>query len=187
VRLRRTPPRGESKAVIAVALGIVDEGFWGRVTAYELVLHHPGGIEALTARAVVRLGRGLSDWASVDTYACSVARPAWREGVLSTRVVHRWLVSKDRWLRRTGVVCTVALNIRARGGRGDPARTLAVCAKVVDDRNDMVVKALSWALRSVVEWDRAAVVTFLSEHRDALATRVEREVMTKLRTGRKRR
>jgi hypothetical protein len=201
--LRRTPPANTPawrilrrqwsrelrsstpKAVIAVALGIVDEGFWGRVTAYELILHHPGGIEALTAPAVVRLGRGLSDWASVDTYACYVAGPAWREGVLPTRVVHRWLVSKDRWLRRTGVVCTVALNIRARGGRGDPARTLAVCAKVIHDRDDMVVKALSWALRALVEWDRKAVQSFLATHDGALAARVKREVKLKLRTGRK--
>ncbi len=113
--------------------------------------------------------------------------PAWRvlRRVLPTRVVHRWLASNDRWLRRTGVVCMVALNIRARGGRGDMERTLAVCAKVVDDRDDMVVKALSWALRALVEWDRAAVRSFLTNHDGALAARVKREVNLKLRTGRK--
>jgi len=49
----------------------------------------------------------------------------------------------------------------------------------------MVVKALSWALRSLVEWDREAVSSFLAEHQDTLASRVKREVGTKLRTGRK--
>lgn len=178
--------RGEQpKAVIAIALGIVDDGFWGRVTAYELILHHPGGLEALNAATVVRLGQGMSDWASVDTYACYIAGPAWREGALPTRQVHQWLKSSDRWLRRTGVVCTVALNVRARGGRGDAARTLAVCAKVVDDRDDMIVKALSWAIRSLVEWDRKAVESFLVTHDGALAPRVKREVKLKLKTGRK--
>lgn len=178
--------RGEQpKAVIAIALGIVDDGFWGRVTAYELILHHPGGLTSLSAANVVRLGRGMSDWASVDTYASYIAGPAWREGILSTRQVHHWLKSSDRWLRRTGVVCTVALNVRARGGRGDAARTLAVCAKVVDDRDDMIVKALSWALRSLVEWDRKAVESFLATHDGALAARIKREVNFKLRIGRK--
>ena len=72
-----------------------------------------------------------------------------------------------------------------RGGRGDVARTLAVCRHVVKDRDDMVVKALSWALRSLVEWDRAAVSAFLREHQGTLAGRVTREVSTKLRTDRK--
>jgi 3-methyladenine DNA glycosylase AlkD len=75
--------------------------------------------------------------------------------------------------------------VRARGGRGDVARTLAVCRQVVDDRDDMVVKALSWALRSLVEWDRSAVSAFLAQHEDTLAGRVKREVTSKLRTGRK--
>ena len=49
----------------------------------------------------------------------------------------------------------------------------------------MVIKALSWALRSLVQWDRKAVSRFLTEHDDVLAARVKREVGTKLRTGRK--
>jgi 3-methyladenine DNA glycosylase AlkD len=156
------------------------------VTAYELIANHPGAIAALTPALIRRLGRGLSDWASVDTFGCYVAGPAWRNGVLPTREVHAWLDSRDRWQRRAAVVCTVALNVRARGGRGDTPRTLAVCRRVVKDRDDMVVKALSWALRSLVEWDPGAVARFLAEHESALAGRVKREVSTKLRTGLKR-
>jgi 3-methyladenine DNA glycosylase AlkD len=171
--------------VIRLATELIDAGPWGRLTAYELVAYHPGAMAALTPASIRRLGKGVADWGSVDTFACYLAGPAWREGRLPTRQVHAWLRSSDRWLRRTAVVCTVALNVRARGGRGDAARTLAVCRKVVGDRDDMVVKALSWALRSLVEWDRAAVSGFLAEHAGALAGRVKREVGTKLRTGRK--
>jgi 3-methyladenine DNA glycosylase AlkD len=174
-----------AREVIQLACRLVDDGSWGRLTAYELVAHHPGGLAALTPASIRRLGRGLADWGSVDTFACYLAGPAWREGRLPTRQVHVWLRSRDRWQRRTAVVCTVALNVRARGGRGDVARTLAVCRRVVSDRDDMVVKALSWALRSLVEWDRGAVSAFLAEHEGALAGRVQREVGTKLRTGRK--
>lgn len=181
-RALRTRPASE---VIRLALELVQDGGWGRLTAYELVAYHPGGISALTPRAVARLGTGISDWVGADTFGCYLAGPAWREGRLPTRLVHGWLGSADRWQRRVGVVSTVALNVRARGGRGDPARTLAVCRKVVADRDDMVVKALSWALRSLVAWDRDAVVGFLETHGEHLASRVKREVNTKLRTGRK--
>lgn len=179
--LRSRPAR----EVIRLAIELVNAGAWGRLTAYELVACHPGAMAALTSASIRRLGRGVSDWAGVDTFACYLAGPAWREGRLPTRQVHAWLKSNDRWLRRAAVVCTVALNVRARGGRGDVAWTLAVCRQVVDDRDDMVVKALSWALRSLVEWDRPAVSAFVTEHEGALADRVKREVGSKLRTGRK--
>lgn len=178
----RTRPASD---VIRLASEIVADGLWERLTAYELIAYHPDGIVTLTPASIRRLGRGIADWGSVDTFACYLAGPAWREGRLPTREVHAWLRSPDRWQRRAAVVCTVALNVRARGGRGDVDRTLAVCRRVVQDRDDMVVKALSWALRSLVDWDRQAVTTFLAEHDSMLAGRVKREVSTKLRTGRK--
>jgi len=181
-RALRSRPASE---VIRLALELVRDGGRGRLTAYELVACHPDGISVLTPATVARLGTGIADWVSSDTFGCFIAGPAWREGRLPTRVVHGWLGSPDRWQRRVGVVSTVALNVRARGGYGDPARTLAVCRKVVADRDDMVVKAQSWALRALVEWDRAAVARFLEVHRGSLASRVKREVSTKLRTGRK--
>jgi 3-methyladenine DNA glycosylase AlkD len=51
------------------------------------------------------------------------------------------------------------------------------------DRDDMVVKALSWALRALSAHDREAVQRFIEENRAALAPRVVREVANKLRTG----
>lgn len=60
-----------------------------------------------------------------------------------------------------------------------PARPL------VDDRDDMVDKAMSWARRQLSTWDAPAVEAFLADHDDRLAARVRREVRTKLATGRK--
>jgi 3-methyladenine DNA glycosylase AlkD len=172
-------------SVVKIATDLLSAGPWGRLTAYELIACHPTATDALTPKAVRHLGQGLADWGAVDAFACYVAGPAWREGRLATREVHRWLRSPDRWRRRTAVVATVALNVRARGGGGDVARTLEVCRRVVADRDHMVSKALSWALRSLVQWDREAVSRFLGEHDDVLAARVKREVRTKLQTGRK--
>jgi 3-methyladenine DNA glycosylase AlkD len=54
---------------------------------------------------------------------------------------------------------------------------------LVNDRDDMVVKAMSWALRELAKRDANAVRDFLNEHREALGGRVAREVNNKLQTG----
>ncbi len=81
------------------------------------------------------------------------------------------------------MVSTVALNVKASGGTGDTDRTLAVCRILIDDHDDMVVKALSWALRALVPHDPEAVQGFLTEYEECLAARVKREVKNKLTTG----
>ncbi len=54
---------------------------------------------------------------------------------------------------------------------------------LVKDRDDMVVKALSWALRELARRDPESVREFLAEHREELAPRVLREVNNKVVTG----
>jgi 3-methyladenine DNA glycosylase AlkD len=46
----------------------------------------------------------------------------------------------------------------------------------VGDREDLVVKALSWALRELSKKHPEQVRRFIAEHRKALAARVIREV-----------
>lgn len=75
------------------------------------------------------------------------------------------------------------LNLRAAGGTGDAARTLDICTRLVADRDDMVVKALSWALRELAFWDIDSVLAFLAAYDAVLAPRVKREVNNKLTTG----
>jgi 3-methyladenine DNA glycosylase AlkD len=97
--------------------------------------------------------------------------------------IRDWARSDDRWWRRAALVSTVALNMRSHGGHGDTERTLAIGRMLADDDDDMVVKALSWALRSLVVHDPEAVRDFLRRHDDVLAARVKREVTNKLETG----
>jgi 3-methyladenine DNA glycosylase AlkD len=54
---------------------------------------------------------------------------------------------------------------------------------LVHDRDDTVVKALSWVLRELSKRDPKAVEQFVRQHKNALAARVIREVGNKLRTG----
>jgi 3-methyladenine DNA glycosylase AlkD len=126
---------------------------------------------------------GINSWWSVDSFARTLAGPAWLNGQVSDRLIHQWAHSQDRWWRRAALVSTVALNVRSQGGMGDVPRTLAVCRLLVDDHDDMVAKAMSWALRELVVHDPGAVREFLSEYEDVLAARVKREVRNKLATG----
>jgi DNA alkylation repair enzyme len=178
-RLRAAP----ADDVYALALALVDRQRW---VAYELLAHHPGGLASLDPGRVERLGRGMADWGAVDAFGCGISGPAWRIGRVPDAAVRRWAASGDRWWRRAALVSTVPLNLRSRGGTGDPERTLDICGRLVADRDDMVVKALSWALRALVVWDPGAVQEFLDAHGDRLAPRVRREVRSKLQTGRKR-
>jgi 3-methyladenine DNA glycosylase AlkD len=170
-------------SVLALAKNLVSLGVWERVFAYEILAYHQGARAALKPKDVIALGRGMRSWGEVDCFASYVAGPAWRERTIPTRLIHSWAHSADHWWKRAALVSTVPLNNRTRGGYGDAARTLRVCRLLVRDRDDMVVKALSWALRELSKRDQEAVKGFLERNDQHLAPRVMREVMNKLRTG----
>jgi 3-methyladenine DNA glycosylase AlkD len=162
---------------------VAEQSVLFRFIAYELVAYHKATLTGLRTRDVEALGRGLDSWAAVDTFGCYISGPAWREGQVPDSLIHRWSRSDDRWWRRAALVSTVPLNCKARGGRGDTPRTLAICTLLLEDRDDMVVKALSWSLRELAKRDAAAVEGFLFKHGSSVAARVVREVGNKLRTG----
>jgi 3-methyladenine DNA glycosylase AlkD len=187
-RLRRELSRelkgAPAAAVIGAACALAqDPRDWRRFVAYELVKHHPGAPALLNARALGRLARGMSDWAAVDCFAVYLSGPAWRRRTIADGVVHRWARSPDLWWRRAALVSTVPLNSRAHGGAGDSRRTLRVCRLLEADREPMVVKAVSWALRELAKRDPASVRGFLAERSGVLAPLVRREVRNKLDTG----
>jgi hypothetical protein len=169
--------------VLEVARTLLERGAWPeRLIAYELLAGHVA-FASLDDAAVEALGAGLDDWGSIDLFGVTVAGPAWRWGLVSDATVRAWAASSDRWRRRLALVATVALNSRARGGAGDARRTLAVCRALRHDRDPMVVKALSWALRELGKREPDRVQRFLAEHEPWLAPRVLREVRHKLATG----
>jgi len=154
-----------------------------RSIPYELILAHQAALRLLGQRELEELGRGLDSWWSVDSFARTLSGPAWHEGLIDDGVILKWARSRDKWWRRAALVSTVALNVKSRGGKGDVPRTLKVCRLLADDHEDMVEKALSWALRELVVHDAGAVRDFIAEHQARLGSRVRREVGNKLRTG----
>jgi len=157
--------------------------FGQRLTAYEMIEAHKGAFNCLGEAELEEFGQGLNSWGTVDAFARTLSGPAWLHGLVSDDVILKWACSEDLWWRRAALVSTVAWNVRSHGGPGDVTRTLAVCRLLAADHEDMVVKALSWALRELVIHDPDAVKVFLKEHENALASRVKYEVGNKLRTG----
>jgi DNA alkylation repair enzyme len=165
-----------AEAVVEVALALVDRQRW---VAYELLASHPGGLDHWVSRRWSGWGRG---WPTGGRWMPSAARSRDRPG---GGVVSRMRPSTAgrsprtggggglRWSRPCRSTCW------SRGGTGDPGRTLDICRRLAGDGDDMVVKALSWALRELVVWDPEAVRRFLDAHHEVLAARVRREVRSK--------
>jgi hypothetical protein len=154
-----------------------------RFIAYELVHHHPGALSRLNAWQLEQLGRGIASWGAVDCFGIYLAGPVWRTRRVPNSLIHGWARSADRWWRRAALVSTVPLNSKAQGGSGDTYRTLQVCRILERDREPMVVKALSWALRELAKRDPRAVRDYISSRSDVLPALVLREVANKLSTG----
>lgn len=156
-----------------------------RQIAFEFLDRRKDARAALGLEEIEALGEGNDNWASVDAFCVYVSGPAWRDGQISDRDVLSWTRSPDPWWRRTALVSTVALNMKSRGGTGDPPRTLEICRALASDSHPMVAKGLSWALRALVSVDAGSVEGFLKEGGEAVPALVRREVRNKLETGKK--
>ncbi len=156
-----------------------------QVVAYEMIGRDKKLLNALSYEDLTDLWGDLDNWASVDHYTVGIYGVLWGRGVVKDHHIDKLLKSEDFWDRRVAVVSTVSLNLRSRGGTGDTLRTLSVCERVVDERQPMIWKALSWALRSLIHWDREAVEAFLEEHEAGMSKQVFREVRHKLDHGTK--
>ena len=142
-------------------------------------------LKELTVKDIDSLLVNMDNWASVDTFGLYILGYAFRENIISIKKLKSYYQSKDFWLRRLPIVATVRLNLRSRGGKGDPERTLEVCEWAIDDHADLINKAMSWALRELAKVDAIPVIDFIDQYEDRLHSRVLREVRNKIKTGRK--
>jgi 3-methyladenine DNA glycosylase AlkD len=152
---------------------------WPSVIVFK---QHSTARTKITVEYLEPLGNRMDTWGLVDAFS-AIAGPAWRESYISDEAVMGWTRSESRWWRRAALVCTVFLNRKAQGGRGDTPRTLMVCEALASDNDDMVAKGMSWALRDLSKRDPSAVEQFVEEHKNELPALVKREVRNKLTLG----
>jgi 3-methyladenine DNA glycosylase AlkD len=170
--------------VLALGLELVNEGsLEARQLGYELVAGHKATMESLTVKQLEQLGKGNDNWASVDSFSCMITGILWLHGRLEDRTFEKWVRSDNLWWRRTAVVSTTPLNQKTKGGSGDFQRTLAMVGPVQHERHPMIWKAVSWALRNLVQWDKDRVTAYIDAHEEILPAPVKREVRKKIATG----
>jgi 3-methyladenine DNA glycosylase AlkD len=178
LRLKRAPAAGVVEVAKIVA---ARADFRSRFVAYELLKEHKKAFSTVTTPLILELGRGLDSWGMVDCFASYISGPCWQEGRLTTEVVRGWSQSTDRWWRRAALVSTIALS---RLGQSDQVPAIIeICTLAVPDRDPLVVKALSWALREFSKSRAKEAQAFLAQHSSGLASLVTREVRCKIATG----
>ena len=165
---RNAPPQ----VILAIAENLIfQQGY--RLIPYELIYFHPGTIELLTPQRVEEIGKGINDSSSTDMFARYIAGPAWLNNILSEDILKNWIESSDAWWRRAALVSTIYLH-------GDVDHMFDFCQRVIQAREDSIVKAISWVLREAIRYDQSGVIDFLTENEEHLAPRIKVEVGLKL-------
>jgi 3-methyladenine DNA glycosylase AlkD len=76
-------------------------------------------------------------------------------------VVRKWIIDRDRWLRRTSVICQL---------QAGPATDTALLTEAIEanlaDPDFFLRKGIGWALRQYARTDPAWVRTFVAAHPD---------------------
>jgi 3-methyladenine DNA glycosylase AlkD len=99
----------------------------------------------------------INNWDLVDSSAPHVVGAHLEAG--DRTVLERLARSESLWERRIAILATQHF-IR----RGDFGTTLKIAEMLVDDRHDLIHKAVGWMLREVGNRDRAAEEAFLRRH-----------------------
>ena len=112
----------------------------------------------------------LDGWAVADNLApaasrCLVADP----GRLD--VVEAWIENPHLWTRRAALVFTLPWT----KGERDPERMLGWAARLAEDREWFIQKAIGWQLRELSKRDPERVRRFLMEHGEKLTCVAKRE------------
>ncbi len=169
--------------VLALVEALWDGESWEeRALALMLLGRYHRWIPALTWAHFDRWRRGLDNWGLTDGLADILGD--WLVSDALSRTSHLWalIADADVWSRRLALVATVHPNRE----KGDPAfadLTFALLERVKGERDPMITKAVSWALREMIKHHPDRVAAYVQENRRVLVGHVLREVNNKLHTG----
>ncbi len=101
--------------------------------------------------------RFINNWDLVDASCREIVGASMQTG--SRKLLTKLAKSKSLWERRIAMVSTMAL---VWDGELDDA--LRIAEMLLDDKHDLMHKAIGWVLRVVGDVDRAALLAFLKTH-----------------------
>jgi 3-methyladenine DNA glycosylase AlkD len=132
-----------------------------RLAALEImVAQHRRGDEALQKEILamyLRNTRYINNWDLVDCSCREIVGGHLRTG--SKKLLSKLAKSKSLWERRIAMVSTMTLV-----WEGDFEDALRVAQMLLDDRQDLIHKAIGWVLRELGDEDRAELLRFLKRH-----------------------
>jgi len=154
-----------------------------RQLAIFLLERYKRWIPDLTWTHFDRWRRDLDNWETTDGMAQWVfGRWLLADPAARLHHLHDLIADADVWSRRLALVATVWLN-RGRKDLSFPDLTLELVDRVKDERQPMITKAVSWALRGLIPKHPKQVAAYLDANREMLPAHAVREVDNKLRTG----
>jgi 3-methyladenine DNA glycosylase AlkD len=122
------------------------------------------------------LERFVENWAACDDLCRhALGDLVWRFPRTSSSVL-KWTRSRNRWRRRAAAVVMIYPNARQR--LLDEA--FAVADRLLDDRDDMVMKGYGWMLKEISNRDPQRVFEFVMERRDRMGRTALRYAIEKL-------
>lgn len=181
---RKTHRETDPESVLALV-----ESLWNaesrdeRMVGLEILHLHLGIVRDLGRDRFDRWRAGIDNWAVCDFVATRILGP-WVEADPGDRLDYlEQLVGEPHlYSRRLGLVASVHLN---RDGTTFGNWTLAQVDRLVDERDPMITKAVSWSLRQMTRHQPENVEAYIERRGERIAANARREVRNKLRTGRK--
>jgi len=187
-RLAREWSRAHRDVDASETLSLV-EALWNaesrdeRTLGLEILQLRPDVVRDLDAARFDRWRLDIDNWGVCDFLGGRILGP-WVEAAPKDRLTYLEILVGDPHLysRRLGLVATVHLN---RGGGGYGEWTLRQVDRLIDERDPMITKAVSWALRQMARHQASVVEAYVDSRAERMAALPRREVRNKLRTGRK--
>ncbi len=154
-----------------------------RAMAMEILNQYRRYIPKLSWDHFERWRYQIESWALADGLGSTLLGP-WLAASPDDRLDRLWYLieAEHMWSRRVALVATTPIN-RGRADFTLPDMTLELIDRVKEERDPMITKAVSWALRVLTKKHADRVADYVEKNRDVLAKHVVREVNNKLRTG----
>ena len=122
----------------------------------------------------------VNNWDLVDASAHKIVGQAILDKVINAKILDTLVDSKNMWERRVAIIATMAM---IRVGQYDA--TLRIAKKLLSDKEDLMHKAVGWALREVWKKDSARCEEFLLKHYSRLPRTTLRYAIERMEEGKR--
>lgn len=122
----------------------------------------------------------VNNWDLVDLSAHKILGRGILEDLLKENILDKLAVSKSMWDRRVAIIATMAC---IAAGKYDA--TLRIAEKLLHDKEDLMHKAVGWALREVWKKDPKFCEKFLLEHYTKIPRTTLRYAIERMEEGKR--